>query len=181
MQSHRIFPFNITIGALAILFLGLILLLASRRQLIPGVIILGSFILFVLFLTGLIETSIQLYGSGNVNGNCQQFVTNEEFKGISVETLAWLEQNNICEWNQRLARTMWQRRLTSMYRQLLESDVRIPGCRDGMVPLVDSHGMAGQSGRVRLIVLEACVAGLVIGHRRRFNGTYLAWRRTREW
>lgn len=78
--------------------------MASQRQLIPGVIILGSFILFVLWLAALIETSIQLYGSGNVNGNCQQFVTNNSFKGVSVETLAWLTNNNICEFPSYLLR-----------------------------------------------------------------------------
>ena len=62
----------------------------------PGGILLGSFILFVLWLTALIETAIQLYGSGNVNSNCSTYVTNEEFTGVSIETLAWLTQNNIC-------------------------------------------------------------------------------------
>lgn len=95
---HRIFTFNVIVGSLTILFLILILVLASQRLLIPGIILLGSFILFVLWLTALIETSIQLFGAGNVNGNCQQFVQDEKFTGISVETLAWLTQNTICEW-----------------------------------------------------------------------------------
>lgn len=91
----------VTVASLAILFLGLILTLAAQRSLIPGVIILGSFILFVLWLTGLIETAIQLYGpAGNVNGNCATFVDNQKsvFKGQSVGALAWLTQENICEY-----------------------------------------------------------------------------------
>ena len=85
-------------SSLAILFLILILVLISQRMLLPGIIILGSFILFVLWLTGLIETSIQLFGpTGSVNGNCQLYVTGEPFTGESINTLAWLEQNNICK------------------------------------------------------------------------------------
>lgn len=83
-------------ASLTLFFLLLILILASRRLLIPGIILLGSFILFVLWLTALIETAIQLYGAGNVNGNCQLFVSNRVYEGVSVETLAWLTQNNIC-------------------------------------------------------------------------------------
>lgn len=85
-------------SSLATLFLILILILISQRMLLPGIIILGSFILFVLWLTGLIETSIQLFGpTGSVNGNCQLYVTGQPFTGESINTLAWLEQNNICE------------------------------------------------------------------------------------
>lgn len=65
-------------------------------MLIPGGILLGSFILFVLWVTVLIETAIQLYGSGNVNSNCNNYVTGQEYRGVSIETLAWLTQNNIC-------------------------------------------------------------------------------------
>lgn len=58
---------------------------------------LGSFILFVLWLTLLIETSIQLYGpEANVNGNCQTYVERQAFTGTSVETLQYLTQMNIC-------------------------------------------------------------------------------------
>jgi hypothetical protein len=90
----------ITTASLAILFLGLILVLAAQRSLIPGVIILGSFILFVLWLTGLIETAIQLYGpAGDVNGNCATFVDSQKnnFRGQTVGALAWLTQENICK------------------------------------------------------------------------------------
>ncbi|KAI9822385.1 MAG: hypothetical protein M1827_000104 [Pycnora praestabilis] len=93
-----IFPFNVAIGALAIVFIILMLILIGQRMLLPGIVIIGSFILFVLWLTGLIETSIQLFGpSGSVNANCQNYVTNQQFSGQSINTLAWLEQNNICQ------------------------------------------------------------------------------------
>jgi hypothetical protein len=93
----RLFTFAIITAGLTIIFLLVILVLAARRMLIPGVILLGSFILFVLWLTTLIETAIQLFGpAGNVNNNCNQFVTGQQYKGVTVETLAWLTQNNIC-------------------------------------------------------------------------------------
>jgi hypothetical protein len=58
---------------------------------------MGSFILFVLWLVGLIVISIELWGPvGSVNGNCNLFVRAEESKGASTATLAWLEQNSIC-------------------------------------------------------------------------------------
>ena len=93
----RLFPYAVTVSALALIFLLIILILAAQRLLIPGIILLGSFILFVLWLTLLIETSIQLYGpAANVNGNCQTYVQRQAFTGISVETLQYLTQLNIC-------------------------------------------------------------------------------------
>jgi len=92
-----LFTFAIVTASLTLLFLITILILAGRRMLIPGGIFLGAFILFVLWLTALIETAIQLYGSAaNINGNCQEYVTNQQFKGVSIETLAYLTQLNIC-------------------------------------------------------------------------------------
>jgi hypothetical protein len=59
---------------------------------------LGSFILLVLYLTGLIETAILLFGSPtNVSSTCQRYVTNNQSHGATLETLAWLQQSNICE------------------------------------------------------------------------------------
>lgn len=68
------------------------LYLISQRSLLPGVVILGSFILFVLWMVGLIVTSLELWG--NVSSNCSLMVT---FSGPSVSTLAWLEQHSICK------------------------------------------------------------------------------------
>ncbi|KAI9778162.1 MAG: hypothetical protein M1835_004997 [Candelina submexicana] len=92
-----IMPYNVTIGALLILFIIMILGLISQRMLLPGIVILGSFILFVLWLTGLIATAIQLFGpSGSVNNNCSLYVTSQPSHGPNINTLAWLQQNNIC-------------------------------------------------------------------------------------
>lgn len=96
MGHFRLFTFAVVAGGLTIVFLITILILASQRLLIPGGILLGSFVLLVLWVTTLIETAIQLYGDGNVNSNCNNFVTGQVYSGVSIETLAWLTQNNIC-------------------------------------------------------------------------------------
>ncbi|KEY77649.1 hypothetical protein BA78_7981 [Aspergillus fumigatus] len=82
---------------LGVFFIFLVLFLAAQRFLLPGIIIIGSFILFVLWLTGLIETSLQLYGVvGNVNDNCQNYVVENPSTGNNINTLAWLAQSTIC-------------------------------------------------------------------------------------
>lgn len=92
-----LFPYMVSVGTLGFTFIILILLLAARQLLLPTIILVGTFILFTLWLTGLIETSLQLYGTkGNVYSNCQIYVTNQPFTGNTLNTLAWLTQNNIC-------------------------------------------------------------------------------------
>ncbi|KAF2144469.1 uncharacterized protein K452DRAFT_223107 [Aplosporella prunicola CBS 121167] len=103
--SPWLFPYGVTVGALTIVFIIIEIILIAQRRLLPGVMMLGAFILLVLYLAGIIETGIQLFGSSsNVNGNCQRWVTNNKVTGPSVETLAWLQQNNICScWNAAFA------------------------------------------------------------------------------
>ncbi|KAJ5326624.1 hypothetical protein N7541_010539 [Penicillium brevicompactum] len=92
-----LFPYMAVTSALGVAFIFVVLILAQRHFLLPGIIIIGSFILFVLWLTGLIETSLQLYGVvANVNSNCQIYVTNNKSWGNNINTLAWLTQNTIC-------------------------------------------------------------------------------------
>ena len=87
----------VTAGSLGVAFIGIILILAAQRFLLPGLIVLGSFISFVLWLAGLIETSLQLYGvSGSVNDKCSNWVVGNGVKGESIEALAWLTQITIC-------------------------------------------------------------------------------------
>ncbi|KAF9891086.1 hypothetical protein FE257_005021 [Aspergillus nanangensis] len=93
-----LFPYMVVSGALGVFFIIFILTLASQRFLLPGIIIVGSFILFVLWLTGLIETSLQLYGVvGNVDDNCQIYVYDNKFGGNNLQTMAWLTQKSICD------------------------------------------------------------------------------------
>jgi hypothetical protein len=88
----------VTVSALTIVFVFLKLWLISQRQLLPGIVIMGTFILFVVWIVGLIVTSIELWGpTGSVNSNCQIYVMQDESSGSSLETLAWLEQHSICE------------------------------------------------------------------------------------
>lgn len=97
VSVYRLFPFGITVGSLLVLFIIIEIALIANRRLMPGIMMLGSFILIVLFITGIIETGIQLFGSGSdVNGMCQRYVDNNEQIGPSVNTLAWLEQDSIC-------------------------------------------------------------------------------------
>jgi hypothetical protein len=97
----------VTVGALGVAFIILMLILVAQRFLLPVIIMLGSFILFVLWLTGLIETALQLYGGqSNVNSNCQNYVSNQPFTGNTVEALAWLTQNNICTFHLLIHRRM---------------------------------------------------------------------------
>lgn len=84
-------------GGLGVFFVLLVIFLISRGFLLPGIVIIGSFILFVLWLTGLIETSLLLYGvTGNVNDNCQIYVVDNVSRGNTIDTLAWLTQSTIC-------------------------------------------------------------------------------------
>ncbi|KAM0798626.1 hypothetical protein BDR22DRAFT_360731 [Usnea florida] len=91
-----IFPYSIATGCLTLLFLLIILALIQQRQLLPGIVVLGTFILFVLFLTGLIETAIQLYGpTGSVNSYCNLYRSSHG-TADGEATLAYLETVGIC-------------------------------------------------------------------------------------
>lgn len=60
--------------------------------------ILGAFILFILYLVGMIVISVELWGpTGSVNTNCAVYVTDSNQRGPSTLTLAWLQQHSICQ------------------------------------------------------------------------------------
>lgn len=70
----------------------------AERRLLPAIVMIGAFILFVLWLTGLVVVSIELFGpSGSVSSNCDLEVFNRNPKGQSLEVLAYLQQKNICK------------------------------------------------------------------------------------
>lgn len=74
------------------------MILIARRALLPFLILIFSFILFALYLTGVIETAIQLFqSSSNVNASCQNYIIGQPVYGEPLPTLAWLEQNSICQ------------------------------------------------------------------------------------
>jgi len=89
-----IIPFSITVGALTEAFVWAMLFLSFQRRLVPNLVMLWTFILFVLYLTGFIETAIQLFGP--VIRACKSQVDRNDQSGASVDTLVWLQQSNTC-------------------------------------------------------------------------------------
>jgi len=93
----RYFPYYITVAALVVVFVGLLLYLIFQRRLLPSIVMIGGFVLFVLWMVGLIVVSIELWGpTGSVSSNCNLAVFNQNPTGQSLQTLAWLEQRSIC-------------------------------------------------------------------------------------
>lgn len=97
-QLCRLFPYGVTVGALTVLFILIEMALIAQRRLLPGIMMLLSFILLVLYITGIIATAIQLFGGPNINNQCNTYVNNMKVTGASANTLAWLEQQSICEY-----------------------------------------------------------------------------------
>lgn len=93
----RLFPYGVTVGAMTVVFLIWINIQTASAGLVPQPVWVLTFVFFALYLTGLIETSIQLFGAGAVSSNCSKYVKGQETFGASIATLAYLEQNSICE------------------------------------------------------------------------------------
>ncbi|KAK5654233.1 hypothetical protein OQA88_7408 [Cercophora sp. LCS_1] len=94
------FPYYITVSALVVSFIIVLLWLIFQRRLLPSIVMIGGFILFVLWLVGLIVISVQLWGpTGSVSSNCNLFVfgANPQPVGQSLQTLAWLQQKSVCQ------------------------------------------------------------------------------------
>ena len=91
-------PYGISVGALTLVFVFIMLGLIIQRRLLPGILIIGSFILLVLYIAGLVETAIQLFGpAGDIDSKCRIQVFDQVSNSLSLNTLAWLEQNSICQ------------------------------------------------------------------------------------
>ncbi|KAF2835970.1 hypothetical protein M501DRAFT_987912 [Patellaria atrata CBS 101060] len=91
-----LFPFGVTVGAITIILIIMELVLIAQRRLLPSMVMLWSFILFVFFMTGLVETAVQLFGEGNVSNSCNTYVSRQGSTGVNIFTLAHSEQNGIC-------------------------------------------------------------------------------------
>ena len=99
MPSSRLFPYSITIGALTLCFIIYMNIQRDSRNLLPDQMMVFAFMFFVLYMAGLVECSIQLFGAGgNVSGHCATYVYGQQYTGESIYTLAWLEQYMICEY-----------------------------------------------------------------------------------
>ena len=88
---RRIIPYGIAVGATTEILVWIVVLLSFQRRLFPGLVILKSFILFVLYLTGMIGTASQLFGP--VIKAC----SGNGATGLNVDALMWLLQRSTCE------------------------------------------------------------------------------------
>jgi hypothetical protein len=95
--TYRIMPYGVTVGALAVFFIVIEIVFIAQRRLLPGTMMLLSFILLVLFIAGIIGTAIQLFAGPNINNQCNTYVFNNAYEGPNRDTLAYLQQRNICE------------------------------------------------------------------------------------
>ena len=86
-----------TTGGVSVIAVIFVALLIAQKRMIPGLMMMIAFALFVLYMTGLVETGIQLFGPGTISNNCQRYVQHSKVTGLSVDTLAWLSQNDLCE------------------------------------------------------------------------------------
>jgi hypothetical protein len=95
--SPRYFPYLITVACLGVVFIGIIYWLIAQRRLLPAIVMIGAFMLFILWLVGLVMIAIQLFGPDkSIQSVCSIQVFNENPKGQTMETMAWLQQRNIC-------------------------------------------------------------------------------------
>ncbi|KAI5859827.1 hypothetical protein GGS23DRAFT_262688 [Durotheca rogersii] len=92
------FPYFITVAVLMIVYITVLLWLIAQRRLLPSIVIIGSFICFVLWMVGLIVISIELWGPvGSVSSNCNLLVWSQSPTGNNQATLAWLQERSICQ------------------------------------------------------------------------------------
>lgn len=61
-----LFPYAVTVGSLTIFWIIIMIILMAQKKLQPAWVMLASFILIALFLAGLIETAIQLFGNVSI-------------------------------------------------------------------------------------------------------------------
>lgn len=71
--------------------------LIFQRRLLPAIVLIGGFVVFVLWLVGLIVVAVELWGPGGVASSCQAQVFGLNPTGQTLQTLAWLEQRTICQ------------------------------------------------------------------------------------
>ncbi|KAL5601478.1 uncharacterized protein BROUX77_005727 [Berkeleyomyces rouxiae] len=91
------FPFFITVAALTLIFIFVLIWLTWKRRLLPAIVMIGAFVLFILWIIGLVRISMALWGPGKVNSQCSIHVFSQSPKGESIDTLAWMMQRSICQ------------------------------------------------------------------------------------
>ncbi|KAG5938450.1 hypothetical protein E4U53_008004 [Claviceps sorghi] len=92
------FVYHIVVASMALLFISGIVWLIKKKRLLPALVMIGAFLIFVMWLVGLVVVSVQLWGpDGSIQSVCSLQVLNRDPQGQSQETMAWLQQRNICQ------------------------------------------------------------------------------------
>ncbi|KAL2753254.1 hypothetical protein ACRALDRAFT_2029129 [Sodiomyces alcalophilus JCM 7366] len=92
------FPYLVTVASLTLVYIILLLYLIFNRRLLPAIVMIGAFVLFVLWMVGLVVVAVQLFGpSGSIQGSCDVAVFSFNPKGTNLQTLAWLQQRTVCQ------------------------------------------------------------------------------------
>lgn len=115
-SKNRYFSYFITVSGLTVGYVILLLWLIALRRLLPSIVIIGAFVLFVLWLVGLIVISLELWNpKGGVSVNCDRLVWDNPRHGNNFTTLAWLQQRSICEFDKKLQRSLREGLLVSSW------------------------------------------------------------------
>jgi hypothetical protein len=150
-MQFRIMPYGVTVGALALIFIIIEIVYIAQRKLLPGTMMLLSFILLVLFIAGIIGTAIQLFAGPNINNQCNTYVFNDSQDGPTLDTLAFLQQRNICKCFHVLKYNMG----TNDYnRSMLAGRVRLLDRRKRVPDLDDGYGESGQFESVLVMIVK---------------------------
>ncbi|ERS98793.1 hypothetical protein HMPREF1624_03983 [Sporothrix schenckii ATCC 58251] len=93
------FAYILTVASLGVTFVLAILGLIFQRRLLPSIVMIGAFMMFVLWVVALVVLSIELFGDSGagVATNCNLSVFNQNPIGLSTSTLAWMQQKSICQ------------------------------------------------------------------------------------
>ncbi|TQV92960.1 hypothetical protein V2A60_003721 [Cordyceps javanica] len=90
-------PYYVTVAAVAVAFLLAVMWLIWYRRLLPAIVMIGAFALLVLWMVGLVASANALWGAGGVQSVCSLQVWNQSPHAPDMETLAWMQQRNICQ------------------------------------------------------------------------------------
>ncbi|KAL1888330.1 hypothetical protein Cpir12675_006219, partial [Ceratocystis pirilliformis] len=88
-------PYFITVSCLTLVFIFILVWLTWKRRLLPAIVMIGAFVLFLMWMVGLVRISMALWGSGSVNSQCSIQVFSQDPKGENMRTLAWMMQRSI--------------------------------------------------------------------------------------
>lgn len=111
--------------------------LYAVHLLLPIVVMIAAFIMFVLWLTGLIKASIELWGPlGSINDNCVRYVYNDDFwGGGNLYTLARIQQEVVCNlWQTTFALEMIATLVFSLPIDFVKPSIQ----RTNLIRVVDS-------------------------------------------